>query len=183
MAKKLANNQFNLTQNTIKYLSVFNLSPATKLVLIELSTHYNKNENEKFVFPTMPYIAKTLGIGITTVKQAIKELEKNQLIIKFKRHKIYGNFNEYEFTDKYFMAIHFINLKTSRNDEIDYMLWREAIYTKFEGTCQLCGSKEGIMHAHHKKEYAKNPEKRYAIDNGILLCEKCHAKIHPWMQK
>lgn len=68
MAKKLANNQFNLTQNTIKYLSVFNLSPATKLVLIELSTHYNKNENEKFVFPTMPYIAKTLGIGITTYK-------------------------------------------------------------------------------------------------------------------
>ena len=181
MAKKLANTQFNLTQLTIKNLNVFKISAATKLVLIELSTHYNKEDNSKIVYPTMPYISKTLGIGLTTTKQAIQELEKNGLIIRSKRHKIYGNFNEYEFTDKFFSAVHFINLKEKRNDVIDYVLWREAIYNKFDGTCQLCGSKGGIMHAHHKKEYAKHPEKRYAIDNGILLCEKCHKKLHPWM--
>lgn len=180
--KKLADTQFNLTQNTIKYLNAFKVTAAAKLVLIELSTHYSNKKDNNTVFPTMNYIAAILGISLTTVKQSIKDLEKYGLIKKSKRRKKYGNFNEYELTEKYFATIHFLDLKNKRTNDINYVLWREAIYKKFNGICQECGTKEGTMHAHHIKEYAKYPEKRYDIENGILLCEKCHAKIHPWMQ-
>lgn len=178
--KKISNTQFNLTQNTIKYLNVFDLSPATKLVLIELTTHYNYGKNKRFIFPTIAYIANTLGIGLTSTKQAIKDLYKQGIIIKTKRSKS-GNYNKYEFADKFFECIHFIDLKELRTDIIDYSLWREAIYNKFDGICQNCGKNGGLMHAHHIKEYSTNPEKRYDISNGILLCEECHKKLHPWM--
>lgn len=180
MAKKISNTQFNLTQKTIRNLNAFNLTATAKLVLVELTTHYNYGSNKKFVFPTISYIATTIGIGLTSTKQAIKELEKQELMIKSKR-KLNGNYNKYEFTNKFFEAVHFINVKEQRTDIIDYSLWREAIYTKFDGICQNCGKKGGTMHAHHIKEYSTNPEKRYDISNGILLCEECHKKLHPWM--
>lgn len=179
--KKLTDTQFVLTKNTILYLNAFDVSPATKLVLVELSTHYNPKKNNKVVFPTIQYIAETLGIGLTTVKQALKELKNNEIIAKSKRKRINGNYNEYTFTAKFFEAIHFVDLKSERITIIDYVLWREAIYNKFDGICQSCGKKGGIMHAHHIKEYAKYPDKRYDIANGTLLCEECHKKLHPWM--
>lgn len=176
MAKKLANTQFNLTQNTIKYLSCLDLTPSTKLVCIYLTICYNPKN--KYVFPKQSTVAEKMGISERTVTRAINELVDKDFCTK--KRKPYGS-NLYTFTDTFFETIHFIDLKSKRTDVVDYVLWREAIYNKFDGTCQLCSKKGGVMHAHHKKEYANNPEKRYAIDNGILLCEECHKKLHPWM--
>lgn len=60
---------------------------------------------------------------------------------------------------------------------IEYRLWREAVFARDHWNCQNCGH-HGDMHAHHIKGFAKYPELRFAIDNGITLCIKCHKKLH-----
>lgn len=178
MAKKLSNSQFVLTQKTIEFLNVMELTPISKLVLVCLTTFYNPKHKD--LFPSERTVANRLGVSERSVVRAIKELTEQSICEK---SRIPYHSNRYIFSEKFFNLVHFIDLKQPRNLNIDYELWREAIYKKFEGICQLCGTHKGIMHAHHKKEYANNPEKRYDISNGILLCEKCHTKLHPWMKE
>ena len=64
-----------------------------------------------------------------------------------------------------------------RNSE-EYKLWRDSIYKKDNYTCRMCGKSGVKFHAHHLWEFAKFPELRFAINNGITLCLKCHFKIH-----
>ena len=63
--------QFELTTYLLQNLKNFNLTPIAKLVLLELSSHYNEEKNNAVVFPSTPYIAETLGIGLTATKKAI----------------------------------------------------------------------------------------------------------------
>ena len=92
--------QFELTTYLLQNLKNFNLTPVAKLVLLELSSHYNEEKNNAVVFPSTPYIAETLGIGLTATKKAINDLIKEGLIIKTKRDKVKGNYNKYAFTNK-----------------------------------------------------------------------------------
>lgn len=177
MAKKNSNSGFALTFNTITYLSSLELTPTTKLVLIYLTSCYNPQN--KYIFPKQETIADKLGISERSVVRAIKELIKKEYCTKSKKT---SKSNFYTFTENFFNCVSFVNLKEIREANIDYELWRDAIRKKYNNTCQQCGKKTGIMHAHHIKEYAKYPEKRYDISNGILLCEECHKKLHPWMQ-
>lgn len=175
MAKQ-KQSQFTLTNTTINYLSALDLSPSAKLVVIYLTTCYNIKNNT--IYPKQRTIACKVGISERSVVRAIQELVDADYCNKVR--KAYDQ-NYYSFTDKFFSDVHFIDLKENRSANIDYDLWREAIFKKFNNTCQLCGKTGGSMHAHHKKEYANNPEKRYDISNGILLCADCHKKLHPWM--
>ena len=92
--------QFELTSNLLRNLNKFNLTPVTKLVLLELTTHLNDNKNGSVVFPSVNYIADVLGIGLTAAKKAIKDLINEGLIIKSKRSKVNGNYNKYLITPK-----------------------------------------------------------------------------------
>ena len=67
------------------------------------------------------------------------------------------------------------NLK-SRNAKI-YSEWRLAVFTRDNWTCQMpgCINFKSILHAHHIKTFADNPNERYNLSNGITLCESCHA--------
>lgn len=101
--KKHANSgvsQFEITSNLLRNLNKFNLTPVTKLVLLELTTHLNEDKNGSVVFPSVNYIADVLGIGLTAAKKAIKDLINEGLIIKSKRSKIQGNYNKYLITPK-----------------------------------------------------------------------------------
>lgn len=45
--------------------------------------------------------------------------------------------------------------------------------------CQECGTqktKVNPLEAHHIKTFARNPDKRFDISNGITLCRNCHIK-------
>lgn len=175
--KRLANSQFILTQNTIKFLNVLDLSPTAKLVLIYLTICYNPKNKE--VYPKQKTIAQKIGISERSVVRAINELIKLNICTKLDKHSCH---NYYSFTAYFFETVYFIDLKEKRTDNINYELWRDAIYKKYNGVCQNCGKSDGIMHAHHQLEYAQYPEKRYDISNGLLLCEECHKKLHPWMK-
>lgn len=101
--KKQANSgvsQFEITSNLLRNLNKFNLTPVTKLVLLELTTHLNEDRNGSVVFPSVNYIADVLGIGLTATKKAIKDLINEGLIIKSKRSKVQGNYNKYLITPK-----------------------------------------------------------------------------------
>lgn len=91
---------YELTHATIHNLGKYDLTPTAKLVLVFLTTHYNEGKNGNVVFPSMPYIAETLGIGLTATKKAIKDLIDNGFILKSKRNKVRGNLNKYGLSSK-----------------------------------------------------------------------------------
>lgn len=65
-----------------------------------------------------------------------------------------------------------INARIRNN--IQYRLWREAVLARDHWNCQNCGQVNKVLHVHHIKSFAKYPELRFAIDNGITLCRQCH---------
>lgn len=56
--------------------------------------------------------------------------------------------------------------------------WRVNVFEHDQYTCRDCGKVGGELNAHHIKEFAKYPELRFEIDNGLTLCKTCHIKIH-----
>ena len=61
---------------------------------------------------------------------------------------------------------------------IEFRLWREAVFARDNWTCQKYGIKGGKLHPHHIKNFAEYSELRFAIDNGITLSEKAHREFH-----
>ena len=53
--------QLELTSHLLRNLYKFDLTPVTKLVLLELTSHLNENTNGLVVFPSIGYIAEVLG--------------------------------------------------------------------------------------------------------------------------
>ena len=63
--------------------------------------------------------------------------------------------------------------------DLDYKLWREAVFERDNYTCQMCGNKSSkgnavILNAHHIERFVDNEYLRFDVNNGITLCEECH---------
>lgn len=64
---------------------------------------------------------------------------------------------------------------------IEYTLWRRAVFERDYYRCRRCWDDIwGNLNAHHVKARKDYPELRFAIDNWLTLCEKCHKFIHYW---
>ena len=66
---------------------------------------------------------------------------------------------------------------------LDFKLWREFVFKRDNYTCQKCKRKNGngekiILNPHHIENFSTCIEKRFDINNGVTLCDKCHQKFH-----
>ena len=68
--------------------------------------------------------------------------------------------------------------KNTQRKTPQYAEWRTAVFERDGYRCAICGEVGGRLNAHHIKPFAKYPELRLDIDNGITLCEKCHREVH-----
>lgn len=60
-----------------------------------------------------------------------------------------------------------------------YAVWREEVVNKDFNTCQCCGENNTTLCAHHILNFSSHKESRYDVNNGIMLCESCHATDMP----
>lgn len=60
----------------------------------------------------------------------------------------------------------------------EHRSWAKQVKERDNYTCQECGKYPARVHSHHIKSFAKYPELRFDLDNGITLCIDCHSDIH-----
>ena len=56
--------------------------------------------------------------------------------------------------------------------------WRNLVFNLGSFTCKHCNKVGGKLHAHHKAPYSLFPKLRWELNNGMVLCENCHKKLH-----
>ena len=63
----------------------------------------------------------------------------------------------------------------SRGSAKGYQSFRRKVLKLYNNTCICCGYKANKnMRVHHKDSWNSNKEKRYDINNAVVLCENCH---------
>jgi len=68
--------------------------------------------------------------------------------------------------------------KINRGQDYRAIQWRKDVLVRFNFTCQLCGIRGGRLSAHHILGWAKYPEYRYDLENGLCLHYTCHMWLH-----
>lgn len=68
--------------------------------------------------------------------------------------------------------------KKQQRKSPEYIEWRRSVFARDGYRCAVCGQVGGKLNAHHIKPFAKYPDLRLELDNGITLCEKCHREVH-----
>lgn len=58
--------------------------------------------------------------------------------------------------------------------QLEYRLWREAVFRRDDFTCQSCSIRGGALEADHIKPWNAYPDLRYDVTNGRTLCQGCH---------
>ena len=61
---------------------------------------------------------------------------------------------------------------------IEFLLWRKAVFQRDDFICQKYGIKGGKLNAHHINNFSEFSELRTSISNGITLSEKAHKEFH-----
>lgn len=62
--------------------------------------------------------------------------------------------------------------------EAVYKAWRLDVFERDNFKCGKCNQVGGKLEAHHLSPYHSHPELRVVLDNGVTLCQPCHASFH-----
>lgn len=117
----------------------------------------------KYFDTHLEFLSLKLNLTISEVNESILALEDNELI-RFEGRKI---------------IIKDINIDIERNRTTkQYKDWRKSVFERDNFTCQNCHERGVRLNAHHIKPWAKYPEYRFELENGLTLCEKCHVSVH-----
>jgi len=65
---------------------------------------------------------------------------------------------------------------TERRDPL-VRRWRNKVLARDKYKCVKCGATDRLV-AHHVIYWSEDITKRISVENGMTLCEKCHAKEH-----
>lgn len=69
--------------------------------------------------------------------------------------------------------------RTWRRDlDEEHRNWAKNVKEKADFTCDICRQIGGKLVSHHLDGYNWCKEKRYAVENGVCLCENCHKNFH-----
>ena len=112
-------------------------------------------------------------------KSEIKVIEergyKHNFCSKECKNKYYSGMNNYMWLDDR-------NLLKDQSHSIreskEMKDWRKQVFERDDWTCQECDKRGIELNAHHIKQFAKYPELRFNINNGVTLCKLCHRRIH-----
>ena len=74
------------------------------------------------------------------------------------------------------------NMNNRGRDSFVYREWRSAVFGRDGYRCQDCGINSRDLQAHHIEPWARCPERRFDVSNGITLCASCHAMRHPHLR-
>jgi hypothetical protein len=59
----------------------------------------------------------------------------------------------------------------------DYKEWRKKVFIRDAYRCQICGCNKKL-NAHHYENFSENKGARYDLENGVTMCNSCHANFH-----
>jgi hypothetical protein len=95
----------------------------------------------------------------------------------FARYAVFSAMRRHDLCNTYPMPIskskELYAIRTSRT----YYWWRKRVLKRDKYICQKCGHKKNL-HVHHILPFAKYPELRFELNNGITLCANCHIEEH-----
>lgn len=93
------------------------------------------------------------------------------------RHRDWGKRNrdkKAQYRRKHLAKLNLANAKVSSRT---LAAWALQVKQRDEWVCQHCNSEDNL-HAHHIMYKGKFPQYALDVDNGITLCECCHAVEH-----
>lgn len=64
------------------------------------------------------------------------------------------------------------------SDRTEYRAWRRAVIARDGYQCASCGVVEKRLHVHHIIPVKQNSKKMLDVNNGKILCKRCHNKEH-----
>jgi len=99
-------------------------------------------------------------IGLSNKGKTVSLETRKKISISQTRDKIFKGFK--------------LSLNQKERRSKKYKKWRTKVFERDNYTCWRCKSK-GYLEAHHWFSFAKYPQLRFNVDNGITLCEECHA--------
>ena len=66
----------------------------------------------------------------------------------------------------------------NRRKTNEYREWAKDVKEQANYTCDCCGERGGKLHSHHLDDWHTHEDLRYAVSNGVCLCESCHKEFH-----
>lgn len=114
----------------------------------------------------LSHLLKEYGVKMRKGSEAIKVQWENNPERRRKQRDMMSTGRER--TEKY--------IKTIESKKNLHRAWAKKVKAR-DKVCQVCKSDKKLM-AHHIKNIVDFPECRFDLNNGILLCAKCHAIEH-----